>query len=60
VSWEQAKSGRSTCRATGERIPAGEWRVGFETFIGGRVATAWMVSAHGQPFAARAAHMCPR
>ncbi|EFN57084.1 hypothetical protein CHLNCDRAFT_143861 [Chlorella variabilis] len=42
IKFEQAKSGRSTCRATGELIGQGEWRVGFDTFISGRVATAWM------------------
>lgn len=44
VKLEQAKSGRSTCRATGDAIAKGEWRVGFETWISGRVAMAWMVS----------------
>lgn len=44
VKLEQAKSGRSTCRASGEPIAKGEWRVGFETWISGRVAMAWMVS----------------
>ena len=43
VSFEQAKSGRSTCRASGEPIAKGAHRVGFETWIGGRVAMAWMV-----------------
>ncbi len=45
VTLEQAKSGRSTCRASGEPIAKGEWRVGFETWISGRVAMAWMVRA---------------
>ncbi|KAI7843657.1 hypothetical protein COHA_002559 [Chlorella ohadii] len=44
VTLEQAKSGRSTCRASGEPIAKGEWRVGFETWISGRVAMAWMGS----------------
>ena len=44
VTLELAKSGRSTCRATGELLAKGEWRVGFETWISGRVAMAWMVS----------------
>ncbi|KAL4433964.1 hypothetical protein ABPG75_000405 [Micractinium tetrahymenae] len=41
VKFEQALSGRSTCRATGEKIDKGEWRVGLEVWISGRVATAW-------------------
>jgi hypothetical protein len=44
VSSVQAKSGRSTCRSTGEPIASGEWRVGFPCFIGGRMSIAWMVS----------------
>ena len=47
VVLEQAKSGRSTCRATGEPIEKGAWRVGFETFIGGRMAMAWMARQGG-------------
>lgn len=43
VTLDQAKSGRSTCRASGELIAKGEHRVGFETWISGRVAMAWMV-----------------
>ncbi|KAL4441841.1 hypothetical protein ABPG77_003757 [Micractinium sp. CCAP 211/92] len=42
VKFEQALSGRSTCRATGQKIEKGEWRVGLEVWISGRVATAWM------------------
>lgn len=48
VTLEQAKSGRSTCRASEEVIAKGEWRVGFETWISGRVAMAWMVRCLGR------------
>lgn len=62
VTLEQAKSGRSTCRASGEPIAKGDWRVGFETWISGRVAMAWMVRCavlccFGLPLLERAWHV---
>lgn len=41
---EQAVSGRATCKATGEKIEKGEWRVGMDTWTAGRMATTWQAS----------------
>lgn len=38
---EEAKSGRSTCKSSGEKIEKGEMRVGIEAFMGGRMTMAW-------------------
>lgn len=43
VKFEQALSDRSTCRATGERIAKGEWRVGIEVWLAGRMSWTWQV-----------------
>lgn len=40
----QALSDRSTCRATGEKIKKGEWRVGIEAWRAGRNSMTWQVS----------------
>ena len=40
---ERAASNRSTCRATGETIEKGAWRVGIEGWVGGRMSTIWQV-----------------
>ena len=40
---QQALSGRSTCKATGEKIEKGDWRVGMDVWTAGRVAVAWQV-----------------
>ena len=42
---EKALSGRSTCRATGEKIEKGELRVGMEAWMGGRMSMTWQVSS---------------
>ncbi|KAK9868093.1 hypothetical protein WJX84_011731 [Apatococcus fuscideae] len=39
--FDKAKSGRSTCRATGEKIEKDEFRVGMEAWISGRMSTTW-------------------
>jgi hypothetical protein len=39
---EQAVSGRSRCRVTGEFIEEGEWRVGIEAFRAGRLTMTWL------------------
>ena len=38
---EAAKTGRSSCKQCGEKIDAGELRVGLPAFIRGSVTTAW-------------------
>lgn len=38
---EEAKSGRSTCKSSGEKIEQGEMRVGMEAYMGGRMTMAW-------------------
>jgi hypothetical protein len=43
---EQAKSGRATCKMTGEKIDAGELRVGLPVFCRGQQVTAWQKAAH--------------
>lgn len=43
VKVEQAATGRSTCRATGEKIEKGEWRAGMEAWVAGRVNMTWQV-----------------
>lgn len=46
VHLDQAKSGRSTCRATGDTIAKGEFRVGVEAYTGGHISMTWQVSQH--------------
>lgn len=41
VRLEQAASDRSHCRATGEAIPKGAWRVGLEVWVPGRMGVTW-------------------
>jgi len=41
ITVEEAKSGRSTCKSTGEKIEKGETRVGMEAYIGGRMTMGW-------------------
>ncbi|KAL3141679.1 hypothetical protein ABBQ32_004367 [Trebouxia sp. C0010 RCD-2024] len=41
VHLDVAKSGRSTCRATGEKIEKGEHRVGVEAYTGGHISMTW-------------------
>ncbi len=41
IIFEKAVSGRSTCKATGEKIEKGELRVGLEAFLGGRISMTW-------------------
>ena len=55
VKVEQALSNRSTCKATGEKIDKGEWRVGMEAWVAGRMSMTWQV---GQ-FAVCFSHMFP-
>ncbi len=43
ISAPQALSDRSTCRATGEKIKKGEWRVGIEAWRAGRNSMTWQV-----------------
>lgn len=43
VRLDQAKTGRSTCRATGDRIEKDEFRVGVEVYTGGHISMAWQV-----------------
>lgn len=43
--FEKALSGRSTCRASGEPIAKGEFRVGLEAYVAGRVSMTWQVGA---------------
>uniref|UniRef100_A0A7S4A5G1 PARP-type domain-containing protein n=1 Tax=Pelagomonas calceolata TaxID=35677 RepID=A0A7S4A5G1_9STRA len=43
---EQAKSSRATCKMTGEKIDAGELRVGLPVFCRGQQVTAWQKAAH--------------
>lgn len=63
VHLDVAKSGRSTCRATGEKIEKGEHRVGVEAYTGGHISMTWQVStqltmthAHGFQKLARRRH----
>lgn len=44
VHLDQAKSGRSTCRATGDTIAKGEFRVGIEAYTGGHISMTWQVT----------------
>lgn len=44
VHLDVAKSGRSTCRATGDKIEKGEHRVGMEAYTGGHISMTWQVS----------------
>jgi len=41
LTFEYAKSGRSTCRKCGDNIDKGAPRVGMEAWIAGRQATTW-------------------
>lgn len=43
VNLDVAKSGRSTCRATGDKIEKGEHRVGLEAYTGGHISMTWQV-----------------
>lgn len=43
VKLEKALSDRSTCRATGEKIGKGEWRIGMSAWMAGRMSTVWQV-----------------
>ena len=43
---EQAKSGRATCKMTGEKIEKDELRVGLPVFCRGQQVTAWQKAAH--------------
>lgn len=43
VHLDQAKSARSTCRATGDTIPKGDFRVGVEAYTGGHISMTWQV-----------------
>ena len=47
IIMENAVSGRSTCRSTGEKIEKGELRVGMEAYLGGRLSMTWQ--ARDQP-----------
>ena len=49
VRLEQALSDRSTCRATGEKIEKGGWRVGLEVWLAGRMSWTWQVRLHPRP-----------
>ena len=44
VNLDVAKSNRSTCKATGEKIEKGEPRVGVEAYAGGHITMAWQVT----------------
>jgi hypothetical protein len=44
VTLDVAKSNRSTCKATGEKIEKGEHRVGVEAYSGGHISMTWQVS----------------
>ncbi len=46
IIFEKAVSGRSTCKATGEKIEKGELRVGLEAFLGGRISMTWQACDH--------------
>ena len=46
VKVEEAKSSRSTCKATGEKIEKGEWRVGMEAWVAGRMSMTWQARSH--------------
>jgi hypothetical protein len=39
---ERAKTGRSTCRSSGEPIDQDSWRVGIEAYRAGRMTTTWL------------------
>lgn len=41
VTLDVAKSNRSTCKATGEKIEKGEHRVGVEAYSGGHISMTW-------------------
>lgn len=43
VNLDVAKTGRSTCRATGDKIEKGEHRVGVEAYTGGHISMTWQV-----------------
>ncbi len=43
VTLDAAKSNRSTCKATGEKIGKGEHRVGVEAYSGGHISMTWQV-----------------
>ena len=43
VTLDVAKSNRSTCKATGEKIEKGEHRVGVEAYSGGHISMTWQV-----------------
>ena len=43
VHLDVAKSGRSTCRATGDKIEKGEHRVGIEAYTGGHISMTYQV-----------------
>jgi len=43
---EQAKTGRSTCKQSGQPIEAGAWRCGLPTYVRGHVGTAWSKAEH--------------
>ena len=43
VNLDVAKSNRSTCKATGEKIEKGEHRVGVEAYSGGHITMTWQV-----------------
>ena len=43
VNFDVAKTGRSTCRATGDKIEKGEHRVGVEAYTGGHISMTWQV-----------------
>ena len=46
VHLDQAKTGRSTCKATGEKIEKDEFRVGMEVYTGGHISMGWQVCSH--------------
>ena len=58
IIFEKAVSGRSTCKATGEKIEKGELRVGLEAYLGGRISMTWQVcDPHSCDLASP---LCPR
>lgn len=48
VNLDVAKTGRSTCRATGDKIEKGEHRVGVEAYTGGHISMTWQVLCWGK------------
>lgn len=54
VNLDVAKSARSTCKATGEKIEKGEHRVGIEAYSGGHISMTWQVSASQTSVSTRA------